>query len=92
MIAIYFTSFLVIHNLSDSGQKMIERTQDAGLELLEDYAKRVFPNSSQRRSKLLLFLGQVKALSKDITKLVEDKQVVGSKSDDIFLKLISQCL
>ena len=71
---------------------MIERTQDAGLELLEDYAKRVLPNSSQRRSKLLLFLGQVKALSKDITKLVEDKQAVGSKSDDVLLKLISQCL
>jgi len=80
---------LVVHSLSESGQKKIEYTQDVALKLLENYGERS-TNSSQRMTKLLLFLGQVKALSKDIEMLIKDKEIVGS--EDALLKLISQSL
>ena len=80
---------LVTLNLSASGQKEIEQAQDAGLSLLEAHVKHK-SGSIQRKAKLLLFLGHVKALSKDVTMLVEDKRILGSEKDDNLLKFISQ--
>ena len=50
---------LVVHNLTASGQKHVELTQDTGLESLEDYLKQNNLDSTQRMAKLLLFLNQV---------------------------------
>ena len=83
-----FSSFpLVVHNLTANGQKEIEHTQDAGLELLEAYIKQ--STKQGRMAKLLLFLGQVKAVSKDIAVQVEDKRVIGYKNDAVLLELLS---
>jgi len=78
---------LVVHNLTANGQKEIEHTQDAGLELLEAYIKQ--STKRGRMAKLLLFLGQVKAVSKDIAVQVEDKRVIGYQNDAVLLELLS---
>ena len=82
-------SCLVIHNLSPNGQKDVESAQDAGLELLEAYVKQSRPSSPRRVCKLLLFLGQVKALSKDVIAHIEAQQTLGFESDSVLLELIS---
>jgi len=63
-----------VHNLTASGQKHVKLTQDTGLELLEDYLKQNNPDSTQRMAKLLLFLNQVKVVSKDIAACVNVQQ------------------
>lgn len=81
--------FLVIHNLSANGQKDVENAQDAGLELLEAHIKQNRSNSPRRLCKLLLFLGQVKSLSKDVIAHIEAQQTLGFESDSVLLELIS---
>ncbi|XP_065913130.1 retinoic acid receptor RXR-alpha-B-like isoform X2 [Dysidea avara] len=78
-----------IHNLTPCGQKEIEHTQDAGLELLEVHIKQSKPSSPRRMAKLLLFLGQLKALSKDIIAHIEAQQTLGFENDAVLLELIS---
>jgi len=56
---------IAIHDLTDSGQKEIQLAQDAGLEWLDVYIKETKPHSAKRLPRLLLFLNEVKALSKD---------------------------
>jgi len=80
---------LVIHSLTPSGQKEIEHTQDTGLELLEAHIKQSKPGSPRRMAKLLLFLGQVKALSKDVIAHIEAQQTLGFENDAVLLELIS---
>ena len=91
----YIYSFLlyilVIQNLTASGQKETEHAQDAGLKLLESYVQKSKLRSSQRMTKLLLFHGQVKALTKDIMK-IEEKQSYGSEGDVALLELVSQSI
>jgi len=79
--------FLVIHHLTANGQKEIEHTQDTGLELLEAYSKQ--STKRGRMAKLLLFLGQVKTVSKDIAIHAEDKRVLGYENDAVLLELLS---
>jgi len=83
-------SLLVIHSLTASGQKEIECTQDTGLKLLEAHVQKSKLRPSQRMTKLLLFHGQVKTLTKDISAIIEE--ILGSKGDSALLKLISQNL
>ncbi|XP_065914206.1 nuclear hormone receptor family member nhr-14-like isoform X2 [Dysidea avara] len=81
----------IIQNLTASGQKETEHAQDAGLKLLESYVQKSKLRSSQRMTKLLLFHGQVKALTKDIMK-IEEKQSYGSEGDVALLELVSQSI
>ena len=89
MLKCFFVVFLVIHTLSANGQKDVENAQDVGLELLESHVKQNKPNSPRRLCKLLLFLGQVKALSKDVIAHIEAQQTLGFESDSVLLELIS---
>lgn len=89
MLKIFFFLFLVIHNLSANGQKDVESAQDAALELLEAHVKQTKPGSPRRHCKLLLFLGQVKALAKDVIAHIEAQQTLGFESDSVLLELIS---
>jgi len=73
--------------LTSSGLKIVEQAQDAGLKLLEDHVKSK-SGSTHRKDKLLLYLGQVKVLSKDIARLVDDRQT----GSDVLLNFISQSL
>ena len=75
--------------MSANGQKDVENAQDVGLELLEAHIKQNKPNSPRRLCKLLLFLGQVKALSKDVVAHIEAQQTLGFESDSVLLELIS---
>jgi len=84
-----FLFSLVLHNLSANGQKDVEHAQDAGLELLEAHVKQNKPSSPRRLCKLLLFLGQVKALAKDVIAHIEAQQTMGFESDSALLELIS---
>ena len=85
----FLFQFLVLHNLSANGQKDVEHAQDAGLELLETHVKQSKPNSPRRLCKLLLFLGQVKSLSKDVIAHIEAQQTLGFESDSVLLELMS---
>lgn len=78
-----------IHTLSTNGQKDVQSAQDAALELLEAHVKQTKPNSPRRHCKLLLFLGQVKALAKDVIAHIEAQQTLGFESDSVLLELIS---
>lgn len=81
-----------MQNLTAKGQKEVEYTQDTCLKLLEAHVQKSHVRSLQRMSKLLLFSGQVKALSKDIAVSVEDKQIFGPEADAAIFGLISQNL
>lgn len=75
--------------MSATAQKDVEHAQDIGLELLESHIKQSKPSSPRRLCKLLLFLGQVKSLAKDVIAHIEAQQTLGFESDSVLLELIS---
>jgi len=74
--------------LTASGQKHVELAQDIGLESLEDYLKQNHLDSTQRMAKLLLFLNQVKVVSKDIVACAGVQQTKRFKDYAVLLYLI----
>ena len=79
-----YSFFLLV--ITASGQKEIEHAQDTGLKLLEAHVQNSKLRSSQRMTKLLLFHGQVKTVTKDISAVIEE--ILGAEGDSALLNLI----
>jgi len=75
--------------LTTNGKKEIQFAQEVGLELLEAHVKQTNPDSTQRMTKLLLFLNQIKVSSKDVSAHFGEQLVIRSNNDAILLALIS---